>query len=79
MALSLVPPEGRAPPAPTAVEPWAEAWWDAFAAGWRYLEQVSALYDPRQLRSWWLSDVSRLSSEYMRSPSFLALMTFTLK
>jgi hypothetical protein len=79
MALSLVPREGQGPPAPAAATLWAEAWWDAFAASWRYAERVAALYDPRQLRNWWLADMSRLSAEYMRSSSFLSLMSFTLK
>jgi len=31
-------------------------------------------YDPRQLRTRWLTDLSRTADEYMRSPLFLQLM-----
>jgi hypothetical protein len=82
MSLTLVPREGRPPPAPAAAPgagPWVDAWWSAFAASWRYLETVSTAYDPRQLRTWWLADLGSLSLDYMRSSSFLSLMRFTLK
>jgi hypothetical protein len=79
MALSLVPREGQGPPAFAPAAPWVEAWWASFTASWSYLEKASTLYDPRQLRTWWLADMSRLSSEYLRSSSFLALMRFSLK
>jgi hypothetical protein len=46
-----------------------------------YVEALSAVadvYDPLRLRAWWLGELRRLSSDYMRSPAFLALMKLNL-
>jgi hypothetical protein len=49
--------------------------------GWRYLESLGAaadVYDPLRLRDWWLGELRRMTADYMRTPSFLALMRFNL-
>jgi hypothetical protein len=45
----------------------------------KHLEGLSALYDPRQLRSRWLADLSQLTSGYLRSRAFLELMKLNLR
>lgn len=53
----------------------------AASMGWRYLESLGAvadIYDPLRLRAWWLGELRRVTGEYMRTPSFLALMRFNL-
>ena len=79
MALTLVPRDDRAAPATAAIDSWFEAWRATVASSFDCLAALWALYDPRLLRGWLLTDLSRLSSEYLRSPSFLAMMRFTLK
>jgi hypothetical protein len=61
-----------------AAEPWLETWRSTAALGWEYFERMSALADPRKLRSWWLADMRNLTSEALRSPALLALMRFNL-
>jgi hypothetical protein len=74
--LTLVPPEG--PLAAASPGEWLEAWRDGLALGWRHLDAVAGLYDPRRLRAWWLAELSRMTSDFMRSPQFFALMRFNL-
>jgi hypothetical protein len=58
--------------------PWLDWWRRAAALGWGNMEKLMALHDPRQLRNWWLADVRQLTTDYMRSPAFLALMRLNL-
>lgn len=58
--------------------PWFDWWRRAAALGWGNLETLLALNDSRRLREWWLADFRQLTSDYMRSPAFLALMRFNL-
>ena len=58
---------------------WLEMWQSSAALGWDAMERFSALWDPRQIRNWWLADLRTLTADYMRSPAFLALMRFNLK
>jgi hypothetical protein len=75
VALKLVPREGPAASALAAAAPWLEAWRSTAALGWDYFERMSALADPRRVRSWWLADLRNLTSDALRSPAFLSLMT----
>jgi hypothetical protein len=79
MALRVVPREGPAASALAAAEPWLQAWRSTAALGWEYFERMSALADPRRVRSWWLADLRNLTSDALRSPSFLSLMSFNLR
>jgi hypothetical protein len=74
---TLVPSEDRGQHA-TALGDWLEPWRSAVALGCEHLEKMSALYDPRQLRAWWLADLRQLTGDSLRSPEFLALMKFNL-
>ena len=58
--------------------PWFDWWRRAATLGWGHLDRLAALHDPRQLRSWWLTDLRELTADYMKSPAFLALMRFNL-
>jgi hypothetical protein len=40
---------------------------------------MSALADPRRVRSWWLADLRNLTSDALRSPAFLSLMSLNLR
>ena len=60
------------------VEHWLDPWQSAAASSWQWLERMSALCDPRALRSWWLADLRQLSADYLRSPGFTALMRLNL-
>jgi hypothetical protein len=54
-------------------------WWRRTAAlNWGHLERLLSLHDPRELRTWWLADVRQMTTDYMRSPAFLALMRLNL-
>jgi len=52
---------------------------DPVALTWKRLEGLSALCDPRQLRSRWLADLRQLTADYLRSPAFLELMQSNLR
>jgi hypothetical protein len=72
--LTVVSPEA----APARDGAWLEAWQEAVAFGWESLAKLTALYDPRRLRSLWLADVRQLATDALRSPQFLALAKFNL-
>jgi len=55
-----------------------DVWRRATAQNWGQMERLLSLHDPRELRAWWLADVRQMTSDYMRSPAFLALMRFNL-
>jgi len=57
---------------------WIDWWRRAAVLGWRHLDQVAALHDPRQARDWWLADMRRVTADYTKSPAFLAMMRFNL-
>jgi hypothetical protein len=57
---------------------WIDFWRRAAMLGWRNADQLAALPGHRQLRDWWLADMRRLTSEYTKSPAFLAMMRFNL-
>ena len=57
---------------------WIDMWRRAAAMNWGHVERLLSLHDPRELRAWWLADVRQLTSDYMRSPAFLALMRLNL-
>jgi len=57
---------------------WFDWWRRAAALSWKHLDGVAALHDPRRVRSWWLDRMRSASTDYMRSPEFLALMRFNL-
>jgi len=57
---------------------WMDVWRRATAQNWGQMERLLSLHDPRELRAWWLADVRQMTSDYMRSPAFLALMRFNL-
>jgi hypothetical protein len=48
------------------------------APSWDALEKLLEVYDPRRLRSVWLTDLRQLSAEWLRTPAFLALAKFNL-
>lgn len=58
--------------------PWFDWWRRTAALAWGNTETLMALHDPAQLRNWWLADFRQLTSDYMRSPAFLALMRLNL-
>lgn len=78
MTLKLVPREGPAASALASAAPWLDAWRSTAALGWEYFERMSALADPRRVRSWWLADLRNLTSDALRSPAFLSLMSLNL-
>lgn len=78
MGLKLVPRDGPAASALAAAQPALDAWRSSAALGWEYFERMSALADPRRVRSWWLSDLRNLTSGSLRSPAFLSLMKLNL-
>jgi len=57
---------------------WIDLWRRTAALNWGHLERLLSLHDPRELRAWWLADVRQMTSDYMRSPAFLALMRLNL-
>ena len=57
---------------------WLDWWRRGAALGWGSLQRLAALPDPRQLRSWWLADMRRLTADTLKSPAFLSLMRFNL-
>ena len=57
---------------------WLDWWRRAAAIGWGHLDRLAALNDPRQLRNLWLTELRRLTADYMKSPAFLAMMRFNL-
>jgi hypothetical protein len=73
---TLAPPEGGGQRA--TLGDWLAPWRSAVALGCEHLEKMSALYDPRHLRSLWLADLRQLTGDSLRSPDFLALMKFNL-
>jgi hypothetical protein len=58
--------------------PWFDLWKRAGGFGWGQLDRLATLHDPRQWRAWWLADLRQLTSDYLKSPGFLALMRFNL-
>jgi len=50
----------------------------AAALSWGNLDRLAALHDPAQLRDLWLGQWRKMSTDYMRSPAFLALMRLNL-
>jgi hypothetical protein len=60
-----------------------QQWWDlsqrAGALGQGGLEAVARFYDPRRLRTMWLSELSLAMDRYMRSPQFLSLLQLNLQ
>ena len=57
---------------------WLDWWRRGAARGWGSLQRLAAPPDPRQLRSWWLADMRRLTADTLKSPAFLALMRFNI-
>jgi len=57
---------------------WIAFWRQAAALNWGQMERLLSLHDPRELRAWWLADVRQMTSDYMRSPAFLALMRLNI-
>jgi hypothetical protein len=60
------------------VEPWLQWWRDAGAWGLG-LMTVGLFYDARQLRRFWLSDLTQMTDSYLRSPALLELMRSRLR
>jgi hypothetical protein len=58
--------------------PWFDWWRRAAALSWSHFDKLAALGDPRRLRNAVLDDWRTLSTDYMRSPQFLALMRLNL-
>jgi hypothetical protein len=57
---------------------WFDWWRRAAALSWTNLDRLAAAGDPRRLRSAVLDDWRQRSTDYMRSPEFLALMRLQL-
>jgi len=57
---------------------WFDLWRRAAALSWKQADALAALTDPRALRGAWLDEWRTLSTQYMRTPEFLALMRFNL-
>ena len=53
---------------------WLETWHWATTQGTAGSPAKPFPYDPRQLRTRWLTDLTRTTDAYMRSPLFLELM-----
>jgi hypothetical protein len=57
---------------------WFDLWQRAAALSWKHADALAALSDPRSVRGAWLDEWRKLSTQYMRTPDFLALMRFNL-
>jgi len=64
-----------------AVDPehWLDGWRYAAALGRGSLAALATVWNPRQVRSWWLAHLSQNIDVYLRSPAFLELMSCNLK
>jgi hypothetical protein len=72
------PPADPRPPAlVTLTDRWMEAWRDAGAWGYGLLA-LGVFRDLQQMRRSWLTDLTRTTDSYLRSPAFLELMRFGL-
>jgi hypothetical protein len=59
-------------------EEWFQSCRRANALGWDYLNAVSTLFAPQQLRSRWMADAKEVVAEQMRSQAFLEMMRINL-
>ena len=57
---------------------WMDLWRRTTAMSLGQMGRLLSLHDPRELRAWWLADVRQMTSDYMRSPAFLALMRLNI-
>jgi hypothetical protein len=62
---------------------WLELWQRAGVFGRGGLDAAAAFYepwrfDPRRLRTLWLTELTHAMDRYMRSPAFLQLMQYNL-
>ena len=57
---------------------WLDWWRRTAAVSWGQMERLLSLHDPRKLRASWLTDARQMTSDYMRSPAFLAMMRLNL-
>ena len=57
---------------------WFDLWQRAAALSLKHADALAALSDPRAVRGAWLDEWRKLSTQYMRTPDFLALMRFNL-
>ena len=68
------------PTAPIALpEPWLGAWRFATAMTWGGLASLHQLWDPKQLRSFWSTNLSQAMDRTLRSPEFLELLAGSLR
>lgn len=66
------------PPLPI-VEPWLAVWRLSAAATWGGLAALAQVSDPRPLRTFWSTALSRAADRAMRSPEFLELTAVNLR
>ncbi len=64
------------PPAPESApaRPWPKPVESAFALSRAYLEGLSRLCDPGDLRRRWVADLTEFSAAFLRSPLFFSLI-----
>jgi hypothetical protein len=76
-----MPTSEQRPPGPVipVVEPWLALWRFTAAATWGGLSALVQLSDPRPLRTFWSTALSRAADRAMRSPEFLELTAVNLR
>ena len=76
---ALCMPQGeKSYPFTDLADQWLKTWQQANALSQMNLAGVALFWDP-QLRSRWLTQLSRVLDDYMRSPAFLELMQHSLR